>query len=107
MDFFLVCIGIFAIVAGGILLIISDEAVECALSGVLMGFGLILFIIGSLDNPDEVYKLTITDTKTKETTYEIATEIEERESYLKYTDEDGNEHYILMEDKEILKEELE
>ena len=106
MNTFLLVIGIIVLVSGGICLIISDEAVDYIISAVLLTFG-IGFVIMSLNGSDEVYKLTITDTKTNEVTYEIVTEIEERESYLKYTDEDGNVHYILMEDKEILKEELE
>lgn len=106
MNTFLLVIGIIVLVSGGICLIVSDETVEYIISAVLLTFGIGLFIM-SLNGSDEVYKLTITDTKTNEVTYEIVTEIEERESYLKYTDEDGNVHYILMEDKEILKEELE
>ena len=107
MNTFLLCIGIIVFVLGAVYLIISDEAVDYVISAALMAFGLVFFIGGLLDNPDEVYKLTITDTKTNEVTYEIVTEIEEYESYLKFTDEDGDVHYILMEDKEILKEELE
>lgn len=107
MNTFLLGVGIIVLVLGGIYLIVSDEAVGYIISAVLMTFGIIFFIGGLLDNPDEAYKLTITNTKTNEVTYEIATEIEERESYLKFTDEDGNVRYILMEDKEILKEELE
>lgn len=106
MNTFLLCIGILVVVLSVIYLIISDEITHYILSAVLMTFG-IGFVIISLNGSDEVYKLTITDTKTNEVTYEIVTEIEERESYLKFTDEDGNVHYILMEDKEILKEELE
>ena len=49
-----------------------------------------------------------TDTVTnKEKVYEFVTDIEEHESYIKFTDKDGNEQYLMMEDKEILKEELE
>ena len=107
MNIFLLCIGIIVFVLGVVYLIIFDEAVGYIISAALMAFGIVFFIGGLLDNPDEVYKLTITDTKTNEVTYEIVTEIEERESYLKFTDEDGNVHYILMEDKEILKEKLE
>lgn len=106
MNTFLLVIGIIVLVSGGICLIISDETVDYIISAVLMTFGIGFFIM-SLNGFDKVYKLTITDTKTNEVTYEIVTEIEERESYLKYTDEDGNVRYILMEDKEILKEELE
>ena len=106
MNTFLFCIGIILLVLGGIYLVISDETIDYILSAVLMTFGIGFFIM-SLNGSDEVYKLTITDTKTNEVTYEIVTEIEEYESYLKFTDENGNVHYILMEDKEILKEELE
>lgn len=106
MNTFLLVIGIIVLVSGGICLIISKETLDYVISAVLMTFGIGCFIM-SLNGSDEVYKLTITDTKTNEVTYEIVTEIEERESYLKYTDEDDNVHYILMEDKEILKEELE
>lgn len=106
MNTFLLVIGLIVLVSGGICLIVSDETVDYIISAVLLTFG-IGFVIMSLNGSDKVYKLTITDTKTNEVTYEIVTEIEERESYLKYTDEDGNVHYILMEDKEILKEELE
>lgn len=107
MNTFFLGVGIIVLVIGGIYLIVSDESIGYILSAVLMTFGIGFFIMGLSDGSDEVYKLTITDTKTNEVTYEIVTEIEERESYLKYTDEDGNVHYILMEDKEILKEELE
>ena len=106
MNTFLLVIGLIVLVSGGICLIVSDETVDYIISAVLLTFG-IGFVIMSLNGSDKVYKLTITDTKTNEVTYEIVTKIEERESYLKYTDEDGNVHYILMEDKEILKEELE
>lgn len=106
MNTFLLCIGIIVLVSGGVCLIISDETADYIISAVLITFGIGFFII-SLNGSDKVYKLTITDTKTNEVTYEIVTEIEEYESYLKFTDEDGNVHYILMEDKEILKEELE
>lgn len=107
MNTFLLVIGIIVLVSGGICLIISDETLDYVISAVLMTFGIGCFIMSLSVGSDEVYKLTITDTKTNEVTYEIVTEIEERESYLKYTDEEGNVHYILMEDKEILKEELE
>ena len=106
MNTFLLVIGMIVLVFGGICLIVSDETVDYIISAVLLTFG-IGFVIMSLNGSDKVYKLTITDTKTNEVTYEIVTDIQERESYLKYTDEDGNVHYILMEDKEILKEELE
>ena len=106
MNTFLFCIGIILLVLGGIYLVISDETIDYILSAVLMTFG-IGFVIMGLNGSDKVYKLTITDTKTNEVTYEIVTEIEEYESYLKFMDEDGNVRYILMEDKEILKEELE
>lgn len=106
MNTFLLVIGIIVLVSGGICLIISDETVDYIISAVLLTFG-IGFVIMSLNGSDKVYKLTITDTKTNEVTYEIVTEIEEYESYLKFTDEDGDVRYILMEDKEILKEELE
>ena len=107
MNTFLLAIGIIVLVSGGICLIISDETLDDVISAVLMIFGIGFFIMSLSGGSDEVYKLTITDTKTNEVTYEIVTEIEERESYLKYTDEDGNVHSILMEDKEILKEEFE
>lgn len=107
MNTFLLCIGIIVFVSGGIYFIISDKTVDYIISAVLMIFGIVFFRMSLSDGSDEVYKLTITDTKTNEVTYEIVTEIEERESYLKFTDEDGNVHYILMEDKEILREELE
>lgn len=106
MNTFLLVIGIIVLVSGGIYLIISDETVDYIISAVLLTFG-IGFVIMSLNGSDKVYKLTITDTKTNEVTYEIVTEIEEYESYLKFTDEDGDVRYILMEDKEILKEKLE
>lgn len=107
MNTFLLVIGIIVLVSGGICLIISDETVDYIISAVLLTFGIGFLIMSLSDGSDEVYKLTITDTKTNEVTYEIVTEIEEYESYLKFTDEDGNVHYILMGDKEILKEELE
>lgn len=107
MNVFLFCVGVIILFAGGAYLIIADEIRNIILATVIMVFGVILSMISMLNKTDEVYKLTITDTKTKETTYEIVTDIEEYENYLKFTDEDGNVHYILMEDKEILKEELE
>lgn len=107
MNVFLFCVGVIILFVGGAYLITVDETHDIVLAIVIMVFGIILSMVSMLDNSDEVYKLTITDIKTKETTYEIVTDIEEYENYLKFMDEDGNVHYILMEDKEILKEELE
>lgn len=106
MDLFLFFLGVIILFAGGAYLIIADGTRDIILTTVIMVFGIVCCIVSMVDKSEEVYKLTITDTKTKETTHEIVTEIEEHESYLKYIDEDGNTHYILMEDKEILKEEL-
>lgn len=106
MDLFLFFLGVIIIFVGGVYLTIADETHDIALAIVIMVFGLGCSVVSMVDKSEEVYKLTITDTKTKETTHEIVTEIEEHESYLKYIDEDGNTRYILMEDKEILKEEL-
>lgn len=107
MNIFLFCIGVVIIFTGGAYLLTVDEIRDIILAIVIMVFGVILSMVSMLNKTEEVYKLTITDTKTKEITYEIVTDIEEYENYLKFTDEDGNVHYILMEDKEILKEELE
>lgn len=71
--------------------------------------GIVAFVL-SITNPskESLYKLTVTDTVTnKKEVYEFVTDIEEHESYIKFTDKDGNEQYLMMEDKEILKEELE
>lgn len=106
MDLFLFFLGVIILFAGGVYLIIADGTRDIILATVIMVFGIVCCIVSMVDKSEEVYKLTITDTKTKETTHEIVTEIEEHESYLKYIDEDGNTRYILMEDKEILKEEL-
>ena len=109
MDFFLFILSIVIIVSGIIYLKTFWKDCTDVIFGVsIIIIGIVAFILSMVSPSEEtLYKLTITDTKTNEVTYEIVTEIEERESYLKYTDEDGNVHYILMGDKEILKEELE
>ena len=107
MNVFLFCVGVIILFAGGAYLIIADETRDIILAVVIMVFGIILSMISMLTKTDEVYKLTITDTKTKETICKIVTDIEEYENYLKFTDEDGDVRYILMEDKEFLQEELE
>lgn len=87
----------------------SEYSSDYIFGGSVCVLGLILLVL-SLINPfkESLYKLTVTDTVTnKEKVYEFVTDIEEHESYIKFTDKDGNEQYLMMEDKEILKEELE
>lgn len=87
----------------------SEYSSDYIFGGSVCVLGVIVFIL-SLINPfkENLYKLTVTDTVTnKEKIYEFVTDIEEHESYIKFTDKDGNEQYLMMEDKEILKEELE
>ena len=110
MDLFLLIMAVIMIILGIIYLVIySNDSNDCILGGFICLIGLFSFAL-SLINPFEetLYKLTITDTVTnKEKVYEFVTDIEEYESYIKFTDKDGNEQYLMMEDKEILKEELE
>ena len=110
MDFFLFIMAVIMIVLGIIYLVIySNDFTDYIFGGSICVIGLFAFVL-SLINPfkETLYKLTITDTVTsKEKVYEFVTDIEEHESYIKFTDKDGNEQYLMMEDKEILKEELE
>lgn len=110
MDFFLLIMAVIMIILGIIYLVIySNNSSDYAIGGSMCLIGLFVFAL-SIINPFEeaLYKLTITDTATsKEKVYEFVTDIEEHESYIKFTDKDGNEQYLMMEDKEILKEELE
>lgn len=110
MDLFLFIIAIVMITFGIIYLVIySENSTDYIFGGFVCFLGLFtfaLFLINPLE--ENLYKLTITDTATsKEKVYEFVTDIEEHESYIKFTDKDGNEQYLMMEDKEILKEKLE
>lgn len=91
------------------LVVCSEHSSDYIFSGSVCVLGLMLFILSLIDPfKENLYKLTVTDTVTnKEKVYEFVTDIEEYESYIKFTDKDGNEQYLMMEDKEILKEELE
>lgn len=110
MDLFLLIMAVIMIILGIIYLVIySNDFNDYIIGGTICLIGLFSFAL-SIINPFEeaLYKLTITDTVTnKEEVYEFVTDIEEHESYIKFTDKDGNEQYLMMEDKEILKEELE
>lgn len=110
MDLFLFIMAIIMIIFGMIYLVVySNDSSDYIVGGSICVLGLSVFAL-SLINPfkENLYKLTITDTVTnKEKVYEFVTDIEEHESYIKFTDKDGNEQYLMMEDKEILKEELE
>lgn len=110
MDFFLLIMAVIMIILGILYLVIySNDSNDYVIGGSICVIGLFVFAL-SIINPFEeaLYKLTITDTVTnKEKVYEFVTDIEEHESYIKFTDKDGNEQYLMMEDKEILKEELE
>lgn len=110
MDFFLLIMAVIMIILGILYLVSNSEnSTDYIFGGFVCFLGLFTFAL-SLINPLEetLYKLTITDTVTnKEKVYEFVTDIEEHESYIKFTDKDGNEQYLMMEDKEILKEELE
>ena len=110
MNFFLFIMAVIIIILGIIYLVIySNDSSDYVFGGSICVIGLFAFAF-SLINPfkETLYKLTITDTVTnKEKVYEFVTDIEEHESYIKFTDKDGNEQYLMMEDKEILKEELE
>ena len=110
MDFFLLIMAVIMIILGILYLVIySNDSSDYVIGGSICVIGLSAFAL-SLINPfkETLYKLTITDTVTnKEKVYEFVTDIEEHESYIKFTDKDGNEQYLMMEDKEILKEELE
>lgn len=110
MDLFLFIMAIVLLFFGIIYLVIySNDFNDYVVGGSMCVLGLFVFAL-SLINPFEetLYKLTITDTVTnKEKVYEFVTDIKEHESYIKFTDKDGNEQYLMMEDKEILKEELE
>ena len=110
MDFFLFIMAIVMIIFGIVYLVIySENSTDYIFGGSICILSLCLFVF-SFINPfkETLYKLTITDTVTnKEKVYEFVTDIEEHESYIKFTDKDGNEQYLMMEDKEILKEELE
>lgn len=109
MDIFLFILGVIMVVLGIIYLVAcSENSSDYIFGGFVCVLGLIVFVL-SLINPfkESLYKLTVTDTVTnKEEVYEFITNIEEHESYIKFTDKDGNEQYLMMEDKEILKEEL-
>lgn len=110
MDLFLFIMAIVTLFFGIIYLVIySNDSSDYVIGGSMCLIGLFVLAL-SLINPFEetLYKLTIADTVTnKEKVYEFVTDIEEHESYIKFTDKDGNEQYLMMEDKEILKEELE
>ena len=110
MDFFLLIMAVIIIILGILYLVIySNDSSDYVFGGSICVIGLFAFAL-SLITPfkETLYKLTITDTVTnKEKVYEFVTDIEEHESYIKFTDKDGNEQYLMMEDKEILKEELE
>lgn len=110
MDFFLFITAIVMIIFGIIYLVIySENFSDYIFGGFICILSLSLFVLSFINPSKEtLYKLTITDTVTnKEKVYEFVTDIEEHESYIKFTDKDGNEQYLMMEDKEILKEELE
>lgn len=110
MDLFLFIMAIIMIIFGMIYLVVySNDSSDYIVGGSICVLGLCVFAL-SLIIPfkETLYKLTITDTVTnKEKVYEFVTDIEEHGSYIKFTDKDGNEQYLMMEDKEILKEELE
>lgn len=110
MDLFLLIMAIIMIIFGILYLVIYPEgSSDYIVGGSICLLGLFIFAL-SLINPfkETLYKLTITDTVTnKEKVYEFVTDIEEYESYIKFTDKDGNEQYLMTKDKEILKEELE
>lgn len=110
MDFFLLIMAIVVIILGFLYLVVySENSSDYIFGGSVCVLGLILFVFSLVGSfKENLYKLTVTDTITnKERVYEFVTDIEEYESYIKFTDKDGNEQYLMMEDKEILKEELE
>lgn len=110
MDFFLFILSVIMMVFGIIyLLTFSEDYRDYIIGTFVIVLGIVAFIFAMINPLEEtLYKLTITDTTTnKEKVYEFVTDIEEYESYIKFTDKDGNEQYLMMEDKEILKEELE
>lgn len=110
MDIFLFISSVILVVLSIIyLIVLSENSDDRIFGGSVCVLGFIIFVL-SLINPfkESLYKLTVTDTVTnKERVYEFVTDIEEYESYIKFTDKDGNEQYLMMEDKEILKEVLE
>lgn len=109
MDLFLFILSIVIIISGIIYLKAFWENCTDVIFGVsVIILGIAAFILAMVNPSEEtLYKLTITDTTTnKEKVYEFVTDIEEYESYIKFTDKDGNEQYLMMEDREILKEEL-
>lgn len=110
MDIFLFICGAFILLLGVLCFSFSDEfSLKNVLAILTIALGLSICIVAiTLPDKENLYKLTVTDTVTnKEKVYEFVTDIEEHESYIKFTDKDGNEQYLMMEDKEILKEELE
>lgn len=110
MNFFLLIMAIVVITLGFLYLgVYSENSSDCIFGGSVCALGLFLFVFSLVSSfKENLYKLTVTDTVTnKEKAYEFVTNIEEHESYIKFTDKDGNEQYLMMEDKEILKEELE
>lgn len=110
MDIFLFIFSIIVIVLGIIYLAVFLENYrDCIIGTLIIVLGIVTFIFSMVFPSEEtLYKLTITDTATnKEKVYEFVTDIKEYESYIKFTDKDGNEQYLMMEDKEVLKEELE
>lgn len=110
MDFFLFIFSIIVIALGIIYLVaFLEDYRDCIIGTFIIVLGIVTFIFSMVFPSEEtLYKLTVTDTVTnKERVYEFVTDIEEYESYIKFTDKDGNEQYLMMEDKEILKEELE
>lgn len=110
MDFFLFILSVIIIAFGIIyLLTFSEDYRDYIIGTFAIVLGIVTFVFSMVFPSEEtLYKLTVTDTVTnKERVYEFVTDIEEYESYIKFTDKDGNEQYLMMEDKEILKEELE
>lgn len=110
MNIFLFIFSIAMIVLGIIyLMAFLEDYRDCIIGTLVIVLGVVTFIFSIVSSSKEtLYKLTITDTVTnKEKVYEFVTDIKEYESYIKFTDKDGNEQYLMMEDKEVLKEELE
>lgn len=110
MDIFLFILSIIMMALGIIYLVaFLEDYRDCIIGTLVIVIGIVMFIFSMVfPSKETLYKLTITDTVTnKEKVYEFVTDIKEYESYIKFTDKDGNEQYLMMEDKEILKEELE
>lgn len=94
MDFFLFVMAVLLVVLGLLYFgVYSEDSSDYFFGGSICVLGLIVFVFSLINISEEsLYKLTVTDTVTnKEKVYEFVTDIEEYESYIKFTDKDGNE----------------